>query len=386
MNRARGACSGLGGPCSAWEACSSSSCRAPSPPGTGLGDIGSGSLLNDTLRTEYGQLHLTRLVLLVVLAALLARALHPESRDARPDAVAGAAFGVAVAWTFSQGGHGGTTSPALVSVPIDMAHLLAMATWVGGLVMLAVALLPRREPAELRAVLPVFSNVAFTVVVVLVASGTYSAWRGIGTVHAIFATTYGLVLVCKILLLAGILAVANQSRNLVRRRAVAYAITDAALATQPEPGLGEDPVAIQRLRKAVWIEAVVALVVLGFSAVLVAEPRGKEALVASYSSPVSATAPLTGGRSLDITATPGMHGPVTITVRITGASAPKSIKATATQKDQQIGPLPVKLAREGAGQYDGTVTLPVAGPWELDFVVTTSAFDATSTDATIQLH
>jgi copper transport protein len=357
--------------------------QGPYSAGSGPREVTSGSLLDDTLHTEYGQLHSLRLVLLGLLAAVLARSLQPEARGSRRDAVAGA-LGVGIVWTFSRAGHGATTPPSWLSVPIDMVHVLAMATWVGGLLMLVGAVFPRRDPDELGDVLPVFSNVAFASVTLLVASGTYVAWRGIGTVHAIFHTTYGLLVVGKIILLAGILTVANMSRRLVRRRVVAYAMTDALVETEPETG--EDEIATERLRRAVWVEAIVALVVLGFTAVLVAEPRGKEALLADYRKPVSATAPLAGGRSLEVTVTPGTHGPVSITVQLSNGSHPKSITATATQPDQQIGPLPIKLARDGAGRYGGTVTLPVAGAWELDFVVATSIFNATTTDTTIRLH
>ncbi|MDT4950502.1 MAG: hypothetical protein QOJ37_3097, partial [Pseudonocardiales bacterium] len=60
--------------------------------------------------------------------------------------------------------------------------------------------------------------------------------------------------------------------------------------------------------------------------------------------------------------------------------------ATATQAAAQVGPIPVRLTRAGKGVYDGSVSLPVAGSWEIDLVVTTSQFDATSTDAILRLH
>jgi copper transport protein len=358
--------------------------QGPYSAGAGLGRMFSWSLLDDTLHTNYGQLHSVRLMLLGALAVLFARALQADARPS-PWEAAGGLLGAGVAWTFSDAGHAATTSPAWLSVPIDMVHVLAMITWVGGLVMIVGALLPRREPAELRAVLPAFSSVAFAAVTLLAASGLYNAFRGIGTVDAIFTTTYGLLVVCKVVLLAGILAVANTSRRLVRGRVVAYAMT-AAAPVADEVRLGDDEVATERLRRAVFVEALVALVVLGFSAVLVAEPRGKEALVAADRAPISATAPLGGGKSVRVTVAPGTHGPVTVTAALSDGSSPKSITATATQQRAQIGPLRIPLHREGAGVYDGSTSLPVSGRWEIDLVVSTSVFDATTTDVTIELH
>jgi copper transport protein len=358
--------------------------QGPYSAGLGLSKVASGSLLDDTLHTSYGQLHCLRLVLLGLIALVFARSLQADARPARWEAIA-AAFGVGVAWSFSDSGHGATTSPASLSVPIDMLHVLSMAVWIGGLVMLVGAVLPRREPAELRGVLPVFSSVAFVSVLVLAASGTYAALRGIGTVNAIFTTAYGLIVVAKVLLLLAILAVANVSRRVVQRRTVAYAMTDALLLDDSED-VAEDPVNTERLRRAVFVEALIGLIVLGFTAVLVAEPRGKEALAASYRSPVSATTSLGGGRTATVTADPGTHGPLDITVSLSGGVTPKSITATATQKQVQIGPLPIKLTRERGALYDGSASLPAAGDWDIDLVVTTSAFDATTADVTLHLH
>ena len=328
------------------------------------------TLIDATLHSNYGELHSLRLVLLGVLAFALARSLRPEARRASWELGIGAAV-VAIAVTFSAGGHGATTSPAWLSVSLDAVHLLSMAVWIGGLVMLVGAVLPRREVDELDATLPAFSTAAFVSVVALVGSGTYAAWRGIGVWHAFLHTTYGLIVLAKILLLAGILAAAYLSRRLVRRRIPV-----------PEDDAG---VTTERLRRSVLVEAAVALLVLALSAVLVNEPRGREALAATYREPVSATASLGDGKTVTVTSDPGTHGTVHLTVTLGGATA-TSVTATATQKQQQIGPIPVGLTRESADTFDGSAALPVAGPWTVDLVVTSSAFDATTTDVTVSLH
>ena len=55
-------------------------------------------------------------------------------------------------------------------------HLMAMAAWVGGLVMLLVAVLPRRDPDELQVLLPVFSELPFCRWPCSPVTGTYQAW------------------------------------------------------------------------------------------------------------------------------------------------------------------------------------------------------------------
>jgi len=157
-------------------------------------------------------------------------------------------------------------------------------------------------------------------------------------------------------------AVANVSRQMVRARTTSG-----------------------RLRRAVVVEAVIGLSVLALSAVLVNQPRGREALAASYRKPVSSSAALGGGHSVSVEVDPGVHGRVTVTVTLQGTTA-KSVTVTATQKAEQIGPLPVKLTRESGDTFDGSVSLPVAGHWEFDLVVTRSQFDATTTAVTLGLH
>jgi copper transport protein len=361
--------------------------QGPFSAGTGLGTILRPSLLSDALHGSYGQLHSVRLVLLGLLALVLAGSLQETADPPRREAAL--LLGVGIALTFSAAGHAATTSPSWLSVPLDMLHLLAMAAWLGGLVMLTLAILPRREPRELHEILPTYSNVAFASVVVLAGTGTWAAWNGIGTTSAA-TTTYALLVFGKIALFLGLLALGNLSRLVVQRhyvrRTVAFAMTDAAVLAAPRaaPRPGPDPIPAERLRRTVLVETLVGLVVLALTAVLVAEPRGKEALVEKYQQPVTATAPLTGSTYVTVTAEPGTHGPVDITVMVpTDATR---VSATATQRDAQIGPLSLHLRRDGGGHYSGTANLPVAGDWQIELTVVRSKLAAVTTDTDITLH
>jgi copper transport protein len=168
-------------------------------------------------------------------------------------------------------------------------------------------------------------------------------------------------------------------------------MSDAALAedvdtkTETDVPAVRDPRSTERLRRSVYVEVVVAIAVLVATSILVAQPRGKESLAADYRQPISATAPLGGGRQATVGVDPGTHGNVNVTITLDSGAAAKSITATATQQSAQIGPLPVKLTRSG-DSFSGSVTLPVAGAWRFDLVVTTSSVDQTTTDTTLTLH
>lgn len=362
--------------------------QGPFSAGASLAKLRDVGLLDDTLHSMYGELHCVRLVLLGVLGLLIAATLA-DAAIARP-AASGLTF-AGIALSFSAAQHAATTSPAWLSVALDMAHLLAMAAWVGGLAMLAIALVPRGRQAELERALPVYSTVAFSSVVVLAVTGTYAAWRGIGALAAIFGTTYGLLVVGKIVLFVGLVGIGNLSRLLVqrhyRRPVIAYAMTDTITAA-PAPQLVAPPTTAvppaERLRRAVWVETVVGMVVLALTAVLVAQPRGKEALIAQYHQPITATAPVTSSSHAVVTASSGTHGNIDLTITVPPGI--KRVTATATQHDADIGPLPVTLDRSGATRYSGTVDLSVAGTWDIDLTLTRSAFDAVTTDAYLHLH
>jgi len=243
--------------------------QGPYIAGGGLGDTFNGTMLHATLDTRYGHLHLARLALLAVLGAVIGYVFRGWTP--RWLVLPMSMLGATVAWTFADGGHSATTSPVWFSVAAQTLHVLAVITWLGGLVMLVGAVFPRRDADELRTVLNVYSNVALTAVAVIVGTGSYAAWRGTGSVDAIFTTTYGLLIIGKIVLLGAIVAVAYPARNLLPKLA------------------GSDELVVERLRRSVWVETSVAFVILVLAAVLVGEPRGRDDEVTSAGSPVPAS-------------------------------------------------------------------------------------------------
>ncbi len=290
--------------------------------GGGLGDAVRPALVDATLHTDYGQYHCVRLMLLGLLALLLGRALRPGRVRTGVENVAWPAA-VAIAFTFSATGHARTTDPSWLSLAADTAHLSAMAVWVGGLVILIGAVLPRREAVETGAVLPVFSRAGFTAVIVLAVTGTYAAWRGVGSWRAFVSTEYGLLVLLKIVLFVGIVALGNVSRRSVQRRygisrpgrpVVAHAMTTGAGLADWEgdrdgDGDGDEdgttePVEMERLRRSVLVEIALAVGILAATAVLVGQPRGSEALAAHERAPAGASIALGNGRSAAVAVDP----------------------------------------------------------------------------------
>jgi copper transport protein len=353
--------------------------QGPYVAGSGLGDVANGTLLDATLHTTYGTAHSIRLLLLGALGAVLGAQLR-DPRRSRLTEVAGA-LGIGVVLTYAASGHAQSQDPRWLAMTSYSAHLAAMAIWLGGLVYLLIAILPRREPDELDRVLPVFSRTAMVCVVVLALSGTYQAWLGIGTADAITSTRYGQLVLVKAGLFVVILGLANLSRVVVQRRyvrPVAYAMTD--------PLVEPPPVPVARIRRTVLAETLVALIVLGVTAVLVAEPPGRAALATEHTQARSSTATLGGGRTATVTVDPGRQGPVTVTVQLSPGAKPQQLTGTAALPDKQLGPIALPLRATGSKYTASGIVLPSAGQWTITLTVRTSQFDSMVADTKIRLY
>src|SRR3954447_24559825 len=104
------------------------------------------------------------------------------------------------------------------ALPVPAVHVAAMAIWLGGLAGLLVGVLRPGVPiGELAVALPRFSRMAFGSVVALVITGILQSVREVGSPAALVGTTYGWLLVAKLLIVAVILAAAGVSRVWVQQ-------------------------------------------------------------------------------------------------------------------------------------------------------------------------
>ncbi|MGW1674002.1 copper resistance CopC/CopD family protein [Streptomyces sp. NPDC002324] len=121
------------------------------------------------------------------------------------------AVGLSATWVMTN--HASEGAQVWLALPVTALHLLAMAAWLGGLVTLAVGLRRGLPPAAVER----FSLVAVGSVTVLVLTGLYQSWRGVGSWEALFDTEYGRLLLIKAGCVALMLGVAWFSRSRVAR-------------------------------------------------------------------------------------------------------------------------------------------------------------------------
>ncbi|MFF0012892.1 copper resistance CopC/CopD family protein [Streptomyces sp. NPDC005374] len=185
-----------------------------------VGDIFDLDLLGNVLQTKAGAALVSRLLLLAAAAlfiSVLFGAYDKRDEDEKRDLTFGlsiggtvVAAGLAASWAMAE--HASVGLQAGIAMPVDVLHLLAVATWLGGLTALLVALYRSDAPIESAAVRR-FSQVAFGSVVAVVVTGVYQSWRQLGSWSAFTDTRYGQLLLVKIGLVALLVGLAFISRR-----------------------------------------------------------------------------------------------------------------------------------------------------------------------------
>lgn len=165
--------------------------------------------------TGFGRAAFLRIIFIA--AAIIAPFVLRSSRGAW---VVQAAFGAAVVASFAWTGHGVKDEgvAGFVHLVGDIVHLLAAAIWVGALLALATLLFEsmreRTDAREALRSLEAFSSIGVAVVALLLLSGVINSWFLVGPSHIqqLLTSPYGLLLDAKLVLFAGMLALAAANR------------------------------------------------------------------------------------------------------------------------------------------------------------------------------
>ncbi|GAA2133913.1 copper resistance protein CopC [Kitasatospora kazusensis] len=373
------------------------------------------------------------------------RAAERPLRDARLGlGVAGLVLAIALSATWVGADHASVGIQVWLALPAGVLHLLAMALWLGGLATLLVGLRNGLETAAVDR----FSKLAFGSVAVLVVTGVYQSWRGLGSWGALVDTGYGRLLLVKTVCVAAMVGVAWFSRRWVARLrtatadgaplpAAATATATATAGTAPvESAAGSDDparraqLARQRaakvsatlrksqdgtpahagLRRSVLVEAAVAVAVLVVTTMLTNSPPGRVATAAA-SSPAGPAAPGapgavaktvelklpydTGGKdpaakgTATVTLNPAATGQNSLTLSLDDpAGKPVTvpeIQLAFTLPDRDLGPLAASLLPTGTGRWSGTVQLPLTGDWVVSVTVRSSDIDQTTVTKSVKI-
>ncbi|MGH2834007.1 MAG: CopD family protein, partial [Solirubrobacteraceae bacterium] len=351
------------------------------------------SIINNTLESRFGRVWGARAIDWLLLGALLlgARAmgrhaigvLKPLTNDAeqmtltrRPPVVILVLLGICAGYlaiTPALAGHASIESPVAVFFSSDALHVLAGSVWVGGIACLLFALPGATRQLEggersrlLLATLTRFSPLALGAVVVIAVTGVTQAYIDVRSFHGLFHTTYGTLIIIKILLLLALIGFGFINRERV------IPTLERVVGDGGSPG-GVGALARRTMRG----EFAVMLCVFGVTAALI-----------SYAPPIDAasgpfsTNTTLGPAELEMTVEPAKVGLNTIHLYLidakTGAqfTATKELTATAKLPSKDIGPLPLKANLAGPGHYvlDSAVLSP-GGTWSIEIIDRVSEFE-----------
>jgi copper transport protein len=321
-----------------------------------------------------GYLDLELVLALFGVAAAIALWVDRPDREKRSIAellATGGAVAAAAAAAFVPGvaGHAAQTSPRALAVPLDGLHVLSGALWIGGLMGLLVlwgSLGAGRRIAGLSIVVPRFSNVALTSVIVLLGSGVAASVLHLPTLASLWQTSYGKAIIVKAAILLAAIFVA--SFNLFKT----------------VPGLRssvQQPSAVGLLRALVSTEVVLvasAIVVAAVLSSLAPPPKALASIGAAsaHTGPGKVSEAITShGYQLQIGVNPNRAAvPNEFALRLTKNGRPVTgadVTATFTMLDMEMQSQIYKLSESAPGLYEHSApALVMVGHWGISYGVT----------------
>ena len=255
---------------------------------------------------------------------------------------------VGVGFASAYGGHGATGRWVPIGVVVTALHVAAMAVWLGGLLLVLVEIRSATAASVRR-----FSALALGMVIVLVATGSLQAFRQLGSLDALTDTTYGIVLIRKLVVVVMLVAVAFVSRRIVHR----------------------EHVDMPRLGRSIAIEAIAAVAIVVFTSLLMASNPSN--VVAAK--PFSVTL-IDGDYLASITVEPGRVGSnemhLYLSDAVSSLAQPDSVTVEISDPTRDVAALQIPVTRSGAGHFTtSAATFPYATTWTLTVTARYNTFD-----------
>ncbi len=374
------------------------------------------------LQSHYGQFLLSRFILAIVgiIVIWIPRWQHTGTLRIRQIIVS--LFSLVLTLAFLYSGHGGA-SIVWWGPPVDLLHILAMGVWLGGIFTLAACVFPVLRGRSQNEVvgylvvnLPAFSLAALVGAILLAVTGPLNATVRMQSISQMWTTTYGQVLMLKILLYFVMVAISYYHVFRLRPRLAAkYAmgmpsagsrltvinwledrmhaferwqspadltpqIAGSAASIALSKATDAEPLA-QLIQRLIRIEVGCGVVILLCSALL--SPLS-QTLAPSFVA--SSTFGATGGNQtftqaadtlqVTLTISPGRFGANQVTVVIKNPdgtfATDGTVIITANMVEMDMGTNTFNLTASGQpGTYQGSVDLSMAGHWNLETIIRT---------------
>ena len=336
--------------------------------GFGLSEAFRWDTIHSVLQTRFGHAFLWQIGVAIVVGALALMASRSRRLEFLP------LFALLLIPTISAAGHA-RTSGAL-AIFLDVFHVAAASTWVGGLAFTILGLMlagDDRWPLASRAV-PRFSLLAVFSVATLIVAGSLRGYQEVRAFHGLWDTTYGQLLLVKIALVLPLLGLGAYNNR--------YAV----------PRLKKQIASVveqRRFLRAAGTELAIMAVIVGVTAVLVTEPPAKASIsAAKYATDTIPIGPLELNYLID----PAKTGPNVIHLYFYRPKSgfPASVddaKMSATLPSKNLGPLRIPLTRIVPSHYTTSAgVFPEAGDWQVTFEIRRGQFQSYTQTVTVSIR
>jgi copper transport protein len=383
--------------------------QGPYAAGLGVSHVFDTALWSDVAATRFGSVWLARLGLLVVAFALVRVLFARPARTRLPTwwLVAASVVAIAIAATPALAGHSTTGEYVGVALVASVVHVLSMSIWLGGLLMMALVVMRGNEIEDRRDVILDFSFVAMWCVLALIVSGAFQTWRQVRALDALRDTDFGHILVIKLVVFALMGVFALFSREIVGRVFDYFDDEDddepdeVDAAPVPIVSGGADDSGLldldpevrkewRNLRRSVWAEAFLGIVILAITAVLV---NAVPAVTANAVNDEGAAGVSMRSAQVvvDVTVAPARAGRNDIHVStFSPAGAPLDVQELTLTFDlpsRDIAPIDAPLRKLGPGHYlSPGFDIPIAGEWRVIAKALLSDVDQVNLSGTITIR
>jgi len=261
-------------------------------------------------------------------------------------------------WVDVAASHAGAESPVFVNLLAQWAHIVAGGAWLGGLLVLVLAV--RGQPSEIKGrAVRRFSTMAGIAIVTVALTGTFRAVIEVGSFGQLLGTAFGLLVLVKVALfvILASLGAINRYRNVPRASRV-----------------------LRGLRRVGSTEVVIgaAVVLVAAALVNVAPPVAS----ASTTSAAKATQLVVTGSDfattvkVRLTVSPGTAGFNNFNLRVTDYTSGAIVRASSVQLEftqplrPQLGESTLTLKRQPDGSFAARGgNLAIAGIWEVAVII-----------------
>jgi len=316
--------------------------------------IGFGALFS----TSLGATALQRIVAVLATGLGVAATLSTRATAARAGISVAGIGAAASAWVDVAASHAGAQAPVAANLVLQWAHIVAAGIWIGGLLVLVLAV--RGEPSEVKGrAVRRFSTTAGLAIAVVALTGTFRAVIEIGSIDKLLGTAFGVLVLVKMglfVVLAGLGAV-NRFGNVPRASNM-----------------------LLGLRRVASTEVVVGAAVVLVAATLVNVAPPVASSVAATSIHTSRLV-VTGSDfattvKIRLTVSPGSAGFNNFNLRVTDYDTGATVHARSVQLEftqplrPQLGQSTLTLERQADGSFAARGgNLSIAGIWEVAVII-----------------